>query len=330
METGARRSGVDSTGRVLSIMSLCVAIASVAYVYYQHRTGAPNEPLVSALEKELAEHASGFTTARQEMKQQFETALNKQDERMENWNSQLTGAIEAFRQDGEALLKRVADDEQLASQQRQQAFRDELAELAQPTGTGDDAGANELSGPRNQSSSGETDPETSPSDVAAADTDASSDRDALLGVARLIAVKTALRTGDHDPRLIVIENEGHQDALIERIRFRPESDFEAAETRGAQVDVGASPTTTIVYGPSDNTSQRAGYHGIYDRQLQEKIRVRAGESLTLRVNIDDARYEGWGFAGRLVLDYNGSEPLSVESARVAFQASDTEDVTARQ
>jgi hypothetical protein len=307
--------------RVLSILSLGIAIAATAYAYYQHRSATPNEQLAGLVDEEFAKRDSSFTTAHAELKQQFETALDKQDQRMEQWNAQLTSAIQLFRQDGDALLKRLEDDEQLASQQRQQAFREELARYDERA-PADESVSDALAGPANQSDQqpegGDVEQATTAAETAAVE--AADEGNSTLNMARLKVVTTALRPGSQDPALIVIENDGSQDALIERIRFRPESEFDATEGQDAQAS--SVSTTTIVYEPSDNTSERRGYHGIYDRQLQQKIRIPAGESLTLRVVIHDPRYEGWGFSGRLRLEYNGAEPLSVDSARVTFRSSD--------
>ena len=83
-------------------------------------------------------------------------------------------------------------------------------------------------------------------------------------------------------------------------------------------DVAPTRVVTIPFASVDNTSKRDGFHGIYDRHLVTPIRVPAGESLTLRMTIEDADHEGWGFTGKLMLDYNAPESLVGEAARVAF------------
>ena len=107
---------------------------------------------------------------------------------------------------------------------------------------------------------------------------------------------TSLRPGVDDGTLLRIENEGTSDALITRVRFKPESDF--------QVDAAAQETSvlktteevlTIAFNSSDNTSNKPGMHGIYDRTIGTPIRIPAGESLTVRVLIEDPKSHRLGF-----------------------------------
>ena len=68
-------------------------------------------------------------------------------------------------------------------------------------------------------------------------------------------------------------------------------------------------------------------HGRYDRTMTNPIRVPAGGTLTFRVLIEDPTHSDWGLTGKLVLDYNGREPLIVDSARVIFQTLESSNST---
>jgi hypothetical protein len=132
---------------------------------------------------------------------------------------------------------------------------------------------------------------------------------------------TSLRPGTNDGTLIRVENEGTKDALIKRIRFKPEADFQLDSTEQQNsVFKATEDVVTIAFNSSDNTSSKPGMHGVYDRTISAPIRVPAGESVTVRILIEDPSHLGWGFTGKMVIDYEGQSPLTVETARVPFEA----------
>lgn len=136
---------------------------------------------------------------------------------------------------------------------------------------------------------------------------------------QLQVVNTVLRPGTGNTTLVVFKNTSEQDALISRMRFRPESGFESKGTVELDPNTVPSNVVTMVYSEDDNTSLKPGKHGVYDRTFSRPIRVKAGEQLTLRVLIDDASWQGWGFVGTLLIDYGDAQKLLVKSARVAFR-----------
>jgi hypothetical protein len=307
----------DMVSRVLSIASLVVAVGAVGFLYTQQRMLGTREQLQKDFDKQLGEQSQKFADAREGLETTYQEALRKQDERLEGWNTELNDALSKFRQDANSLLADFSDAEKLASQQRQTAFDQALDKFVARQTTARAGGSHELNGPKNQ-----LDVADQPPTIPATETPTTGPD--LVDHAALKVVNTVLRPGTGNTTLIVIRNEGAQDAEIERIRFRPEAEFEATDTFDLTPDSTTPSVTTVAFDSSENTSNKPGYYGICDRRLTNKIRVPAGQSVTLRVLIDDSRYEGYGFTGKLVVDYNAGEPLLIESARVAFHT-----VTAR-
>ena len=126
-----------------------------------------------------------------------------------------------------------------------------------------------------------------------------------------------MRPANGDFTLIRIENNSSEDAEIYRLQFQPVSDFRVDSPESLS-EAGTDQVTTISYSAADNTSTKPGHHGIYDRTLTDRIRVPAGQAVTVRLIIEDKTFVGWGFAGNLLVQYNAQDPLVVKSARVRF------------
>ncbi len=240
-------------------------------------------------------------------------------------------ALASFRQDASELLVQIEDRERTANLERQVAFQqaiDDLpAKLAAAAPAADGSAASEK--PTGLETAGLTPPANAvASDETAAGETAGDEANAARSAAKLTEMATAhglrvvttvLRPGTGNTTLIEVANEGDQEAEIDRIRFRPESEFQNSDKLELDPDVAStSSITTIIYDSSDNTSKKPGYHGIYDRQLQNAIRIPAGERVTLRVMIQDPDHVGWGFTGKLVLSSRAEDTLTVESARIVF------------
>jgi hypothetical protein len=309
MEPGVRVATVDLTSRILSVASLVVALGSVAFLYMQSRVVGTRDELVKQFNTELTEQARAFDVARTNMEAKLQTALDNDNTRMEGWNTQLNDALSAFRTDATSLLAQIEANEKTASEQRQQAFRTALETYDERLAGNSTESASDLNGPTNQADAADTVPELKGSGATTPQAE----------MASLRLANTVLKPGTGNTTLMVIQNGSDQDALIERIRFRPVSVFQTTDSLDLAPDASSTSVTTVSYDLTDNTSKQAGHHGIYDRMLTDKIRVPAGESVTLRVVINDKQNEGWGFTGKLVLDYDGKEPLTVESARIAFR-----------
>lgn len=317
---------VDLSSRIISVISLLVAIGAIGYVYTQHEMSGTRDELLAKFDDQLQLQAEKYATARENMDAKYTQALERQDARMESWNAQLNDAIAAVQQDANQVLTKIESEEAAAAQQRQLAFRAALDDLPQRLAAATDNGSNggdsldrdamdsaaEISPPSNA--------DVAESDAAdeAPEIGAGSVLDQLADNAHLRIVTTVLKPGTGNTTLIEIENDGEEEALIDRIRFRPEAQFEFSDTTEVSPEVVDGTITTITYDDADNTSTKPGYHGIYDRMLGEPIRLPAGERLTLRVTILDSEHQGWGFAGKLVLNYNTKEVLSIDAARVAF------------
>lgn len=297
---------VDLSSRIISVISLLVAIGAIGYVYTQHEMSGTRDELLTKFDEQLQLKAGEYTTARESMDAKYTQALERQDARMESWNAQLNEAIAAVRQDADLLFSKIASDEESAAEQRQLAFREALDDLPERVAASTDSPVN-ISPPENSDAADE-----------APEIGSGAALDQLADNAHLRILNTVLKPGTGNTTLIEIENDSDEDALIDRIRFRPEAQFEFSDSPEVSPEVVDSTITTITYDDADNTSTKPGYHGIYDRRFSEPIRLPAGERMTLRVTILDSEHEGWGFAGKLVLNYNTKEILSIDAARVAF------------
>ncbi|MFM7070706.1 MAG: hypothetical protein ACKO23_02435, partial [Gemmataceae bacterium] len=285
------------------------------------------ESLVAEFRAELSKQADDFRNEREELEQTYQDALDRQDKRLEGWNGQLTGALQKFDADAQSMLKQLADTERQASEERQTTFRQYLADL--PTGpsraaVANDAGAAagpDLRGPAGESpSSRVTSDQPQPAvSNGSAPSEAVASAVASAGGAVLRLANTVMRPTSAEGIMITLRNETDEEALVERVRFVPQKDFKAPDASILADEV--SRVTTFRYSAADNTSQRPGYHGVYDHRLSKPLRIPARDSVTLRMVIADPSHAGWGLAGQLTIDYNARDksPLVVNEAHLVFQ-----------
>jgi hypothetical protein len=324
---------VDWTGRAIAVVSLLVAGGTAAYVLMLQQDNGQNETALRSLDTKLAEIANKYEQSQADLAARYTASLERHDGRLEGWNTQLNDAVKAFQSDATSLLAKMEQDERQASENREVVFRQTLADL--PVDAADDV--NGVQRAVAEISQDDTSTALNPpanaaagDAVSAGDAEASGtgnpfsddelfDKQARVAGAELKLLNTVLKPGTGNTTLIELQNDGSEPALIARIRFRPESDFENQDPLDLDPKVVGDTVATIAYSPSDNTSLRPGFHGIYDRTLSQPIRVPAGEKATVRVVIESMEHEGWGFAGTLVLNYNDGERIVVPSARVAFR-----------
>ena len=107
--------------------------------------------------------------------------------------------------------------------------------------------------------------------------------------------------------------------MVKRIRFRPTSDFQATGDGSFSALRVNDELITIAFAPSDNTSTKPGHHGIYIRTLSQPVRIPAGETVNLRLVIDNAKHRGWGLQGEVDVEYDDGQVLKVNAARVRFE-----------
>lgn len=297
-----QRPAVDWTGRILSIVSLVVAIGVGGYVVTQGQVASTRDELLTKFGQELQGMIAAHEEKRNALEKEFTDSLDRNDERMNQWNNQLVSAINTFDRDAKQLLEEISTAETRASEDRLAEFKRELVTLRKLA-------------------------VNAPSQTRSAEEDSTDDTnqpdDSQLAVHTVLKV---IPPETQDDTLIRIENSTDEDALIQRIQFRPESDFRVASN-----DAGAdySDTDSVLvfqFDASDNTSTKPGHHGVYDRRLSNPIRILAGETMTLRVVIAGGEHLGWGFAGQLRLLYNSDEPLLIKTARVYFEKPDEVDL----
>lgn len=301
-----QRQSVDWTGRILSILSLVVAIGIGGYVVSQREDAGTRDELLTKFGQELQGMITLHEEKRDALEKKFTDSLDQNDKRMTEWNQQLVSAINTFDSDAKRLLETMSAAETRASENRLADFQREMVELRRLAVS--DPDADKTTDP------GSTDDTETPDDTQ-------------------LAVHTVLKVIPSDAKeeaLIRIENSSDEDALIQRIQFKPESDFRV-EASDASEDYSNTDTILVfAFDSSDNTSTKPGHHGLYDRKLTDPIRVPAGENMTLRIVITGRDHLGWGFAGQVRLDYNSKERLLVKTARVHFDDLDdaSDDVDA--
>ncbi len=149
----------------------------------------------SRLDQQLTEYRRAFEKKQAELDEQYRTALQTHDDWLtKQWNEQLGKALEGFEQAGTQLLQRMESDEEAAQEDRELAFRRALDAL-------------------------DSTPELADDETPFGD-------DPLTPSPLLQLADTRMRPGSSDRTLIRIENSGADDALITRVRFKPEADFQ--------------------------------------------------------------------------------------------------------
>ncbi len=289
----------DWWSRALSVVSLALAVGAVIYLSMNKRQldQLPVQ-MRNELGSQFAEQTKDNEQKQAELQTQYETLMKSFNDRLaQQWSDQLGRGLEKFQQDADQLLQKIELSESQATEKRQQAFREQLESLAATAA-----------------------PESAESAAAANDKNPQPNANPAAALAVLQLADTRLRPTGGDGTLIRIENSSAEDALITRVRFKPEADFQVTANEGdVSIMKGAESVVTLAFNSSDNTSTKPGMHGLYDRSVATPIRVPAGGQVTFRVMIENPTHTGWGLTGKLVVDYNGQDPLVVNAARVVFQ-----------
>ncbi len=299
-----QRQSVDWTGRILSIASMVVAIGIGAYVVTQGQVTSTRDELLTKFGQELQGMITVHEEKRNALQKEFTDSLDRNDERMNTWNNQLVTAMDNFDTDAKRMLQDLSAAETRASENRLADFQKEMIELRRLA-------------------------VRSPNEKSSTD-DGSSDEGDQPDSTQL-AVHTVLKVIPPDTQneaLIRIENDTDEDALIQRIQFKPESDFRVEASDATTDYSGVDSFLLFPFDSSHNSSTKAGHHGLYDRKLSDPIRIAAGETMTMLVVIRGDDHIGWGFAGQLRLVYNSDEPLLIKTARVHFENPDDDPADA--
>ena len=305
MDTGVRRPASDSFSQILSIISILIAGVTAFYVYMQGQTLESRDALSKTFQQELDKQAADFDQQRDDLAAKYQASIDEHNKRLGEWNDGLNDAIATFRADGTKLLEEIAADDKLAQSMRETTFDQLVSDLRT------NASVEMKSTSDGASDAADTVPEINPP---AGD-------DALANVfpqPQLRVSETVFRAGTGNTTVFTITNTGSEPAAIRGLRFRPKSDFESVDTPELSSSVVQGAVTSINFAPTDNKSTRTGYHGTYQRDLQQAISVPAGESRAFRVTIVDPEHTGWGLVGRLELDYGTDKPVVVDAAHVTF------------
>ncbi len=138
---------------------------------------------------------------------------------------------------------------------------------------------------------------------------------------------------DANAALLTIHNRGGRRAVLARVEFTPsfadDGIFEVAPFASAPAAGDDKDVLSIVFSEKDNLAAAEGKHGVYARVLSDEHIVAAASYVRIRLAIANSKHVGWGFHGRLKLEYNGLEPLTIEDAQLVFVAEDTVVMTIR-
>ncbi|MDG2380794.1 MAG: hypothetical protein P8N76_03900 [Pirellulaceae bacterium] len=304
MNSGRPISSVDWTSRIISVVSGLVAVIAIGLAMTQQPVVPQTSELITEFEQALKKESDLYAKQKVVLENEFRSSLQANDNRMKGWNDQIVSALNQFEQDAQNLVDQIAATERQAKEQRVTAFRQEIATIRQLTA-------------RENQSAVEATPESPNQDPANQDTASETNETQPPTIAQLTVAESVMRPANGDFTLIRIENNSSEDAEIYRLQFQPVSDFRVDSPESLS-EAGTDQVTTISYSAADNTSTKPGHHGIYDRTLTDRIRVPAGQAVTVRLIIEDKTFVGWGFAGNLLVQYNAQDPLVVKSARVRF------------
>ena len=303
-----RRMPPDIVSRVLSIFSLIIALGAIALLLLNFRLKDNRDELQMTFEQHLAANAHEFTKTQSELERKHQAALDKHVQSIDAWNSQLNAAVESFRSDANTLLSQIEDDNRLSEQQRLFSYQAVLKDLESRLAAMEPPlDLSKHPDSATEASDQVSDPADLLPEISSDDAIASSDTTSL----RLVT--SSLRPSSEQVTLVVLENLSDEPTEIQSVRFRPMSRF--------PLSLDSDPVKSAIrisFSPSDNTSTKPGYHGVYAQDLETPVVIPAGQRTTLRFTITDPQHNGWGFAGSLLLGYNDQESLAIDSGRVIF------------
>ena len=314
MNSGRPISSVDWTSRIISVVSGLVAVIAIGLAMTQQPVVPQTSELITEFEQALKKESDLYAKQKVVLENEFRSSLQANDNRMKGWNDQIVSALNQFEQDAQNLVDQIAATERQAKEQRVTAFRQEIATIRQLTARENQSAVEATPESPNQDTANQ-DPANQ--DTANQDTASETNETQPPTIAQLTVAESVMRPANGDFTLIRIENNSSEDAEIYRLQFQPVSDFRVDSPESLS-EAGTDQVTTISYSAADNTSTKPGHHGIYDRTLTDRIRVPAGQAVTVRLIIEDKTFVGWGFAGNLLVQYNAQDPLVVKSARVRF------------
>ena len=329
MNSGRPISSVDWTSRIISVVSGLVAVIAIGLAMTQQPVVPQTSELITEFEQALKKESDLYAKQKVVLENEFRSSLQANDNRMKGWNDQIVSALNQFEQDAQNLVDQIAATERQAKEQRVTAFRQEIATIRQLTARENQSAVEATPESPNQDPANQDTANQDPAnqdtanqdpanqDPANQDTASETNETQPPTIAQLTVAESVMRPANGDFTLIRIENNSSEDAEIYRLQFQPVSDFRVDSPESLS-EAGTDQVTTISYSAADNTSTKPGHHGIYDRTLTDRIRVPAGQAVTVRLIIEDKTFVGWGFAGNLLVQYNAQDPLVVKSARVRF------------
>jgi hypothetical protein len=137
---------------------------------------------------------------------------------------------------------------------------------------------------------------------------------------RLRISSVAYRPVGDQAALVVIQNDGGDDASIQQVSFQPQSEFQVSAGSTPQEPNVQSPfeVMQIEFDSTHNRSSQAGRHGLYVRQFDEPPVVPGHSSIALKFVIRNDAHVGWGLEGLATIDYGDQKQLELPTARAYF------------
>ncbi len=272
-----RESNVDWFGRLLGCLGILVGGGASAYFYTQNEA-----------------RKSDIAAAVADLSERLGKSTSEADQFNDDWNKQLTDALQEFKQRANDALVKNAD----AQTARDALFREELAKLT-------------AAGP----------------DLEAAVEKKYKELQAQLAAPHLRVAQTLMKPmSESDAGVIMVKNDGDHEASLRSVTFTPKSQIEILTTPRIEAGLQSASWLVIRFQEEHNTARSAGRHAAYKRVFVEPAFVPGNSYIRVRVEIENSTHLGWGFVGDLSLEYEDSKTLDIPNVRVSFVAA-TEDST---
>ena len=327
-----RGTPFDLTGRILSIFAILASAGSAGYVYMQN-----SSPQAKHADEQLSTLVDEkFAPLAEAMKKQWDedsaAELAKLSGVREKWNNQFSEGLDGFQDDAKNVLTLWKQNETLDRQDRQLAFRQFMDGIGRQTL----AAKPEISSPDDVTAgSDRRNPEDifldltkRPGTSGAAEIDSANDlsgeivnsdgpnqNDYRLELAQLDVAPT-----DGSSSIISIRNPGTSQVEISRIRFRPRRHFDVPRNTSSLKPLGERYVSlrVIPFLKFHNTSADKSEHSYYVMDLDKGLRVAPGETVHVRMNLENSSHTGYGYRGDVTFLFGDDDSLLVPNAQLNF------------
>ncbi|MCA9218597.1 MAG: hypothetical protein KDB27_36260 [Planctomycetales bacterium] len=304
-----RISTVDWRSQLFSLVALLGTVGMAFYLYSESAnpklteeaiaeliTTKTNEAIAANKQAVIAEVDAKISDKVESIDQRVSSFADNRTE-IEN---DLKTLLSEFKQDSEKAIGDFQYDASLAGQDQRADFDKLLTSFQSQFGKA----ATELT---LRPATGEQTDDT-PSE------DGSGSAPPALAVARL-TLKTpsaaAAQAGD-----ILVHNSGDDSIEIRELHFTPKQSYQVGEL--PEDESLLYDKSQVVFSADDNRASDRGKHNRYVKVLSDPVAVPAGETMSLRVLIDNAKHRDWGFEGNLIIVDEFGRQLNVGDARVRF------------